>query len=613
MKKRFKIFMVMAIIFNLFLGTASTMTITAESKNDQLKETTQELLNGQYGYSKVNLTEELILYGYDKADILATIEELNPNWKEQALIRAQKSLIINIDVSKLGLKRILLDPYSFAEDEAQYAVDRVEVDWKEQALNKVNNLLNDKYGYSKNWILNDLEEVYSFTKEEAKYAMDKTEANWKEQALKKANYLLTSGLAISRRDITERLEQIGLFTKEEVKYAFDNVKVDWKEQAVKKANKILVDGRGISKKSLYFELKNIHQFTASEAQYAKDNIEEDWKGQAVKRATWITRDEAPSILSTKAVVQELLWKEFTKEEADYAVKTIEYDVKQKTYPKKSESIDIIVEKGDYLSFDISYEGVNSDNAKWHISSPTAIKVLGGDNIFEGKNLTIIPKEVGIYTISMVDGDTDEILGQKNVKIVGKDESTDPTEPEQPEETIVLKSENITLETAGATNIPKTAKLEFKDVSSEIAKDKMEEIEESVQKTLENSKVINLYDISLLFDGKELQPNGDVKITIPLSDEMKHFKDIKVVYISDTGETVEVISEVKNGEISFTTDHFSYYAIVGAPKKVDSNENKNEEKTDKLPNTGIVSGVGLYASTLLTSLGGLYALRRKKRK
>ena len=32
-----------------------------------------------------------------------------------------------------------------------------------------------------------------------------------------------------------------------------------------------------------------------------------------------------------------------------------------------------------------------------------------------------------------------------------------------------------------------------------------------------------------------QPNGNVKITIPLDEQMKKYTDLKVVYISDAGE------------------------------------------------------------------------------
>lgn len=145
--------------------------------------------------------------------------------------------------------------------------------------------------------------------------------------------------------------------------------------------------------------------------------------------------------------------------------------------------------------------------------------------------------------------------------------------------VVIKHEDATFETAGATNIPKLVNLFFKEVSKEIAEDTMKLFEKNVQKTTVNKEIVHIYDISLLLDGEEIQPNGNVKITIPLDDEMKEYVDLKVVYISDTGEVIEVESEITDNGISFITNHFSYYAVVGTPKEV------AVEDVPKSPKTG----------------------------
>jgi hypothetical protein len=141
--------------------------------------------------------------------------------------------------------------------------------------------------------------------------------------------------------------------------------------------------------------------------------------------------------------------------------------------------------------------------------------------------------------------------------------------------VVIKHEDATFETAGATNIPKIVNLYFKEVSSEITEDRMKVIEENVQKTSASKEIVHIYDISLLLDGEEIKPNGAVKITIPLDDEMKKYVDLKVVYITDTGEVIEVESEITENGISFITDHFSYYAVVGTSKEVVSEAEKPE--------------------------------------
>lgn len=84
----------------------------------------------------------------------------------------------------------------------------------------------------------------------------------------------------------------------------------------------------------------------------------------------------------------------------------------------------------------------------------------------------------------------------------------------------------------------------------------------------------LYDVKLLKDGVAIQPNGQVKVSIPLTEKMKSMSSLKVVYIDDNGKVTIIPSEEKDGMIVFITDHFSYYGVIGKVKEANQGDNNN---------------------------------------
>ncbi|MEA4970636.1 MAG: hypothetical protein VB051_08935 [Candidatus Pelethousia sp.] len=98
---------------------------------------------------------------------------------------------------------------------------------------------------------------------------------------------------------------------------------------------------------------------------------------------------------------------------------------------------------------------------------------------------------------------------------------------------------------------------------------------NINKVAKGLTLVGLYDIQLLKDGVAIQPSGKVKVSIPLTDEMKAMTDLKVVYIDDDGNATIIPSQIIDGKIVFVTEHFSYYgvirsknALVGVPKTGD---------------------------------------------
>ena len=75
-----------------------------------------------------------------------------------------------------------------------------------------------------------------------------------------------------------------------------------------------------------------------------------------------------------------------------------------------------------------------------------------------------------------------------------------------------------------------------------------------------------YNISLLDDGKEIQPSGTVTVHIPIPEKLKWFTytgRTKIFRIGQDGECTEMDVNIENGCYVFETDHFSIYTIVGS--------------------------------------------------
>ena len=83
-----------------------------------------------------------------------------------------------------------------------------------------------------------------------------------------------------------------------------------------------------------------------------------------------------------------------------------------------------------------------------------------------------------------------------------------------------------------------------------------------------STVLAAYDISLLLDGASVQPNGKVAVTLPAPHGMEDYDRFQVVCIADDCTVTECETKVNaDGSVTFITDHFSVYAIVGIRSSV----------------------------------------------
>lgn len=103
----------------------------------------------------------------------------------------------------------------------------------------------------------------------------------------------------------------------------------------------------------------------------------------------------------------------------------------------------------------------------------------------------------------------------------------------------------------------------------------------VTSVAKDKNIAELYEIHLLIDGKPVQPDGNIKISLKITEEMKNFSDLQVVYLTENGTATIIPSEQIGDEIVFVTDHLSYYGVIGTTAKVDTYP-KTGDSTTPLP-------------------------------
>lgn len=134
---------------------------------------------------------------------------------------------------------------------------------------------------------------------------------------------------------------------------------------------------------------------------------------------------------------------------------------------------------------------------------------------------------------------------------------------------------------------------------------------------ENNKVV--FDISLVKDGVEVQPNGEVTVKIPVPESMKSMT-IKVYREEADGSLTDMNAYCADGYAIFSTDHFSKY-ILKAEKPTEPGTTEpgtsepetalpeNPEKPSS-PETGSSSLAGAAVLGIIAA-AGVVVLRKKK--
>ncbi|MCD8026357.1 MAG: hypothetical protein LUF33_05385, partial [Clostridiales bacterium] len=99
-----------------------------------------------------------------------------------------------------------------------------------------------------------------------------------------------------------------------------------------------------------------------------------------------------------------------------------------------------------------------------------------------------------------------------------------------------------------------AESEYLDIIKELNPELYERIQAELSMT---------YNISMIKDGEETQPDGEVEVSIPIPENLTIYAYLgllRIYRIEDDGTTTEMDVKVKNGCLVFRTDHFSLYSI-----------------------------------------------------
>lgn len=185
----------------------------------------------------------------------------------------------------------------------------------------------------------------------------------------------------------------------------------------------------------------------------------------------------------------------------------------------------------------------------------------------------------------------------------------------------IKNEETNIELKADTNVvPSNTKLEAKEIKAEkvlnVVKESLKEI---------SNKYIS-YDITLKSNGVAIQPNGKVKISIPIPSNFDKTK-LSIFRIADDGTKIKYDTKVENNVATIETDHFSTYVLAennivanNEQNNTISNQEENKDTTkstetkkgekDETPKTGTIDIIGYILLVSVVSGIGIVALKKK---
>lgn len=129
---------------------------------------------------------------------------------------------------------------------------------------------------------------------------------------------------------------------------------------------------------------------------------------------------------------------------------------------------------------------------------------------------------------------------------------------------------------------------------------------TVKTVLTDVAKIKVFDINLLSNGVKIQPNGKVKISIPIPTEFDTSK-LVVYRITDNGEKVKYNVTVENNNATFETDHFSTYVLA---EEGEQTTGVKQGEKDNTPKTG-TNNMTLYILGTVALITGAGIVTIKK--
>lgn len=231
---------------------------------------------------------------------------------------------------------------------------------------------------------------------------------------------------------------------------------------------------------------------------------------------------------------------------------------------------------------------NTEQAIMNYALPKLKEALGNDEI------TVTIKEgTGEYAyILTVDEDFDFLVIKEKNEITATNKET-----------------NIKLD-APLNVIPDNTVLETKEIKEEKT---LNVVKESLKDV---SSKYTTYDITLTSNGVAIQPNGKVKISIPIPTDYDKTK-LAVYRVADNGDKIKYDVKVEGNFATIETDHFSTYVLAENNVTIaDTNTNNQEQdntnaplEKDNTPKTGKLDIINYVL--VVTALAGIGILTFKK--
>lgn len=131
---------------------------------------------------------------------------------------------------------------------------------------------------------------------------------------------------------------------------------------------------------------------------------------------------------------------------------------------------------------------------------------------------------------------------------------------------------------------------------------------NINAAMNGKEIAQIYDITLKLDGSPIQPKGDVLVDIAVANSLKgRYSDLQVAYISDYGDVTIMPHSLATQKISFLTDHFSKYAIIGVAR---TGVTAPPGSGTDVPQTSDVSLVVLWSAMLMVGISGITVYKLK---
>ena len=95
--------------------------------------------------------------------------------------------------------------------------------------------------------------------------------------------------------------------------------------------------------------------------------------------------------------------------------------------------------------------------------------------------------------------------------------------------------------------------------TDITKDKQAEVSEKAKDLIGEQRVIQVFDVKLLENGKEIEPDGILKVKIPVK---ANIQNPSLLILNENGEYEKVEATFEAGYLICETDRLGQFTIIG---------------------------------------------------